>query len=101
MTQCFLYFVVLFCMTPGQDDSKTDLLDGVYNLVSSRNENQNWISPKWRGMMIVKDGRYSRVYQEVEPRSEISFHCNSGSFLYAGKQLKMNIQFSNYLFSKI
>ena len=46
--------------------------------------------------MIVKDGRYSRFYQEISPDSEISFHANAGTVEYTGTVVKMKLRFSNY-----
>lgn len=88
--------VALFSVSAVQDSPAKKNMDGVYELVSSRFEQLDWSSPGWKGMMIVKDGRCSRVYQEVSPDSEISFHSNAGTVEYDGKISKMRIQFSNY-----
>ena len=96
MNRFLLLIIVLFSVSAIPDRPMNDRMDGVYELVSSRTGNQNWIAPTWKGMMIVKEGRYSRVYQEKVEISEISYHSNAGSFLYTGKQLKMNVHYSNY-----
>jgi len=96
MNRLSLVMVALFSVSAIQDRPMVNRMDGVYELVSSRNGNQNWIAPKWKGMMIVKEGRYSRVYQEKVAVSEITYHSNAGSYLYTGKQIKMNVRYSNY-----
>ena len=96
MTHVLLFIVTIFGLNVGQDESKNDLLDGVYVLVSSHFGDVDWVSPKWKGMMIVKNGRYSRIYQEVEGNSPVSFHCNGGTLKFDGKVVKMKLGYSNF-----
>ncbi len=88
--------VALLGVSAVQESPAKMNMDGVYELVSSRFEKLDWSSPGWNGQMIVKDGRYSRFYQEISPDSEISFHANAGTVEYTGTVVKMKLRFSNY-----
>ncbi len=89
-------FLVLLGVSAVQEAPPKKSMDGVYELVSSRFENLDWSVPGWKGQMIVRDGRYSRVYQEVSPLSEVTFHCNAGTVEHDGKSSKMKINLCNY-----
>jgi len=85
------------CSTSSAQDSLAHT--GHWKLQSSKLGEALIASPKWKGQMLIIDGRYSRFYTRVSGTDSMPFDTYSDGGGYAvgpNQSLVLTVEYSNY-----